>query len=216
MKKALIAVLCIVLIIVAIAVFTKKDKPSEDDGSTTSAAQVQQTTKDNTPQLQNGTKNPDKLLEITLPLSYYDYDNECDISGFFSKGNYESCRVNEKDKTFTVTIKSITHDFMLSNVGLQVIKSLGSMLDSEDYPYLKRLGKYNADFSEIEFIVNAESYKSAKNTANMVDFAGSCGILYQLYTEENSYKCKIIITDEETGEQLAKKTFRQDNKGLVS
>ena len=40
----------------------------------------------------------------------------------------------------------------------------------------------------------------------MFDTAGSCGILYQLYTTENSYKCTVILTDETTGKEVAKNT----------
>lgn len=216
MKKTLIAILCTVLVIAVAFVLIKKDKPAANDDATTSSVSQQQTTKDDSPAVQNGTKDPDKLLEITMPLSYYDAINKCDIAGFFSKGSYESCRINEKQKTFTVTVKSITHDFMLSNVGLQVIKNLASMLDSGSYPYLKGLGKYNADFSEIEIIVDGNAYKSASGTDKLLDFIGSCGIFYQLYTEENSYKCKVTVTDEKTGEEIAKETFRQNNSDLKS
>ncbi len=216
MKKTVIALLCSVLIIVAIVVFTKKGKPDENTGTTISSVSQQQTTKDDSPAVQNGTKDPEKLLEITMPLSHYDAINKCDISGFFNKNTYESCRINEKQKTFTVTIKSITHDFMLSNVGLQVIKSIASLLDSGDYPYLKRIGKYNADFSEIEIIVDGSAYKSAKGTDEILEFVGSCGILYQLYSTENSYKCKVTVTDEKSGEEIEKETFRQNNSGLKS
>lgn len=216
MKKRVIVILCAVLVIVAVFVLLKKDKPSQSTDASTSSSEVQQPSIDNSPVIENGTKNPDRLVEITMPLSYYDAVNKCDVSGFFNKDTYQSCRVDEKKKTFTVTLKSITHDFMLANVGIQVVGSIGTILDSDQYPYIKGLGKYNSDFSEIEFIVNEESYRSAKNTAEMLEFAGSCGILYQLYTTENSYKCKIILTDEKTGEKVTEKTFRQDNSSLKS
>lgn len=215
MKKKLIALLCVAVAVIAIISVLKKDKPSQEPDTSVTSSEIQPSI-DNSPIMVNGTKNPDRLVEITMPLSYYDAANECDISGFFSKSSYQSCRVDEKNKTFTVTLKSITHDFMLANVGIQVISSIGSLLDSDEYPYIKGLGKYNSDFSEIEFIVNEESYKSAKNTAQMFELASSSGILYQLYTTENSYKCTIILTDEKTGEKITEKTFRQDNKGLKS
>jgi len=216
MKKRVIGILCAVLIIIAVVAIVKKVKPTGNTAASTSSSDVQQPSIDNSPIIVNGTKNPDRLVEITMPLSYYDAANKCDVSGFFNKNTYHSCRVNEKQKTFTVTLKSITHDFMLANVGIQVISNIGTMLDSDEYPYIKGLGKYNSDFSEIEFIVDAGAYSSAKNTDEMLEFAGNCGLLYQLYTTENSYKCKIIITDEKTGEKITDKTFRQDNNGLKS
>ena len=216
MKKKIIAVICAVLVIAAVIAIAKSGKPSENTDTTTSSAAAQQPVTDNSPIIENGTKDPDRLVEVTLPLSYYDAVNKCDVAGFFNKNTYEGCRIDEKKKTFTVTLKSITHDFMLSNVGISVISTLGNLVDSDRYPYIKRIGSYNSDFSEIEFIVNEESYRSAKNTAEMFDTAGSCGILYQLYTTENSYKCTVILTDETTGKEVAKKTFRQDNSGKKS
>lgn len=215
MKKTVIGILCTSIVFVAVFAVTRWNKPSESPDASTSS-EVQQPSIDNSPLIENGTKDPDRLVEITLPLSHYDAENECDISGFFNKDTYQSCQVNESRKTFTVTLKSITHDFMLANVGIQVVSSIGSLLDSDNFSYIKRLGKYSSDFSEIEFIVDADSYKSAKNTAEMLEFAGSCGILYQLYTTENSYKCKIILTDEKTGKEIETKTFRQDNSTLKS
>jgi len=216
MKKTVIGILCTALVFVTVFAVTRWNKPTENPEASTSSSDVQQPVTDNSPIIENGTKNPDKLLEITMPLSYYDAVNKCDISGFFNKNTYQSCRVNEKQKTFTVTIKSITHDFMLSNVGIQVISSLGSLLDSDDYPYIKRLGGYNSDFSEIEFVVNEDAYRSAGNKDQLLEFAGNCGILYQLYTTENSYKCKVIITDEKSGKEIESKTIRRDNSGLQS
>ena len=216
MKKKVIGMLFAVIAILAVIAIVKNNKPTQGTDASVSSTEAQQPSIDNSPIIVNGTKDPERLVEITMPLSYYDAVNKCDVSGFFSKSSYHSCRINEEKKTFTVTIKSITHDFMLANVGIQVISTIGSILDSDEYPYIKGLGTYNSDFSEIEFIVNEESYKSAKNTAKMFELAGSSGIFYQLYTTENSYKCTITLTDEATGEKVAEKTFRKSNSDLKS
>ena len=217
MKKILIAAVCVAVVLVAIIVFTGKNKPEEEPSTTVSeTAQTEVTTEDKTPEIQNGTKNPDKLVKITMPLSYFDAENQTDIGGFFKKSSYKSCKVNEKNNTFTITIKSINHDFMLSNVGLQVVKTLATLLDSDDYPYIKELGRYNSDFSEIELIVDEKQYKQEKDPEILLAFVGSSGIYYQLYTTENEYQCKVAIKGAKSGKILAEKTFNQDNKGNIS
>lgn len=212
MKKKAVAVIIVVLVIVAaIVFFTKKDKPEEPTGTTVIQ---QETTEDNTPEIQNGTKNPDKLIKITIPLSFYDEKKQGDTDGFIHKGNYEKIEINEKKKTFTVTMKSLTHDFMLSSVGIQVIKSIAGLLDNKDYPYVKQLGKYNSDFSEIELIVDGEKYESAKNKAEIAPFVASCGVFYQMYSTENNYKCKVIITSEESGNVIDEYFAEYNNSNM--
>ena len=214
MKKALIIILCIVALVAAIVIFTGKDEPSENPSTTLSGQEAETTTEYVAPTLENGTKNPDKLVKITLPLSYYDASNQCDISGFFQKSSYESCKVNQSKRTFTVTMKSITHDFMLSNVGLQTMKSLADLIDSGKYPYMKAFGKYNADFSEIEFLVDAKKYKAATDTDELLTYIASCGVFYQLYTTEDKYECKVTISSEKSGKLLDEFTVKQSNSDL--
>ena len=212
MKKTVIAVLCAVLVIVALTVFLKKDKPDDTTPTTVSATEDEATEAYSAYEPEGGTKDPEKLVKITMPLSMYDAENQCDTGGFFKKSSYEKCEVNKSQKTFTVTVKSITHDFMLSNVGLQVIKALGYMLDSGDYPYIKQLGNYNSDFSEIEIIVDATGYRLSSDAKGALEFVADCGIYYQLYTTQNSYSCKVTAKDIETGKVIDEITAKKNNK----
>ena len=215
MKKRVIIVLCILAAaVIAIAVFTKKDASEEIPSTSDTGTSLQETTEDNTPEIQNGTKNPDKLVRVTLPLALYDATKKADTSGFIHKGNYEKIEVNEKNKTFTATMKSLPYDFMLSNVGLQVIQNIVTLLDNEDYPYIRSLGRYNADFSEIELVVDGEKYSNAKNTADIGPFVASCGVFYQLYSTENKYKCKVIITNESDKTVLDEYSVQYNNSNL--
>lgn len=212
MKKRVIAICCAAVVLVAVIAFVTSGRTGQDDPETTVSSQTdEQTTEYNDPAIVNGTKNPNKLIKITMPLSHFDAQKQSDLGGFFQKGSYENLKINEKDKTFTVTIKSLTHDFMLSNVGLQVIKNIASLLDSKDYPYVKELGKYNADFSEIELLVDAKEYNADKNKEELLKFVGSCGIFYQLYTTENEYECKVIVKSVKSGKLLEEKSYSQNN-----
>lgn len=214
--KRLVIILCAIVAAVAIFLILKSDKPDTEPVESTTSAVEEITTEDNTPEVQNGTKNPDKLIKITMPLSYFDAQKQCDTAGFFQKSSYENLKINEKEKTFTITIKSITHDFMLSNVGLQVIKGLGKAIDTGEYPYFTDLGKYNADFSEIELKVDAKAYSEAKDKEKFVEFVGGSCIFYQLYTTENNYKCTVSVIDKDSNEVIEEKIFKQDNKGFKS
>ena len=213
-KKVFAGIIVILVIVAAIVFFTRKDKPEEPTTTTVSQQEQQETTQDNTPEIQNGTKNPDKLIKITIPLAFYSDKKQGDTDGFVHKGNYEKIEINEKKKTFTVTMKSITHDFMLSNVGIQVIKSITSLLDNKDYPYIKQLGKYNSDFSEIELIVDEEKYEAAKNKDEIAPFVASCGVFYQMYSTENDYKCKVIIKGEKSGNVIDEYFAEYNNSNL--
>lgn len=222
MKKILIAAMCVLAVLVAVIAVSKAKKPDSNTTTTVSSTETAETTtkkadknnEDKNDSTQIVTKDPNKLVRITMPLSYYDAKNECDTEGFFDKSSYESCKVNKKDKTFTITIKSLPHDFMLTNVGLQVIKTLASFIGSEDYPYVKGLGKYNSNFSEIEIIVNKNGFNSSGSKDSLVSFVASCGIFYQLYTTENDYECTVIIKSEESDKVLKKETVRMDNNEL--
>ena len=101
---------------------------------------------------------------------------------------------------------------MLSGVGLQVIKSIVTLLDNEDYPYVKQLGNYNSDFSEIELLVDAKEYKAAKNSGDIAPFVAGCGIFYQMYSTENSYKCKVIIKSVKS-DKIIDEYYAEQNNG---
>lgn len=216
MKKRVIVgiVIVLVIIIAAVALFSGKDEPDEPVSSSGTTVSQQETQKDNTPDIVNGTKNPDKLVRVTLPLLFYDAKKKGDTEGFIHAGNYEKISVDEKDKTFTVTMKSITHDFMLSSVGIQVIKSIVSLLDNKDYPYVKQLGNYNSDFSEIELLVDAKEYQAAENKDEIAPFVASCGIFYQVYSTENSYSCKVLIKSVKSGKIIDEYVAQQNNGNM--
>lgn len=213
MKKRVFIGVAVLIVILAVIIFTgKKDNTEEPSSAAATTVSEQETTKDNTPELVNGTKNPNKLVKITLPLSYYDAAAKADTNGFINKGNYQKIEINKKDKTFTATMKSLTYDLMLSNVGLQVIKNIAGLLDNEkDYPYIKDLGEYSRDFSQIELIVDKKLYNEADNAESIGPFVAGCGIFYQMYSTENSYSCTVTIVSEEDNEVLDRYSAQADN-----
>ncbi len=213
MKKRVFIGIAVLLVILAVIAFTgKKDNTEEPSSSSATTVSEQETTKEKADGLVNGTKNPDKLVKVTLPLSYYNASSKSDTSGFINKGNYQKIEINEKDNTFTATMKSLTYDLMLSNVGLQVIRSIAELLDDDkDYPYVKDLGDYNSDFSQIEIIVDEKLYNKASNAEDIGPFVASCGIFYQMYSTENSYSCTVTIVSEKDNKVLDRYSAQSDN-----
>ncbi len=212
MRKKVFIGIAVLLVILAVIIFTVKKDDNGEDPSSSAATSEQTTTEDKTPDIINGTKNPNKLVKVTLPLSYYDAAAKADTNGFINKGNYQKLEINEKDKTFTATMKSLTYDLMLSNVGLQVIRNIAEILDdNKKYPYVKDLGDYNSDFSQIELIVDKELYAEADNTDDLAPFVAGCGIFYQMYSTENNYSCTVTIVSEEDNEVLDRYSAQADN-----
>lgn len=212
MRKKVFIGIAVLLVILAVIIFTGKKDDNGETPSSSAATSEQTTTEDKTPDIINGTKNPNKLVKVTLPLSYYDAAAKADTNGFINKGNYQKLEINEKDKTFTATMKSLTYDLMLSNVGLQVIRNIAEILDdNKKYSYVKDLGDYNSDFSQIELIVDKELYAEADNTDDLAPFVAGCGIFYQMYSTENSYSCTVTIVSEKDNEVLDSYSAQADN-----
>ncbi len=220
MKKVLILAICVLVILVGIIAFDKLGERNESQEEAPSVITQVSTYIDDgvekTTVIEIPTKDPNALVNFTMPLSHLPDGARDDLKKFCAENNYENCVINESDKTFTVTMKALTHDFMLTNVGLRVIRNIAKAFDVKSYSYVKDIDSYNDNFSEITLLVDGEKYVQAKNREKLLAHVGSCGIYYQLYTPENTYTCRVIIKDEASGEIIDAKSFEQDNYGLKS
>lgn len=233
MKKVLIAAICVLVLLVGIIVVdmiltrrtenlsqvTASDvKPSAEadtEASTSSDFLDFSTTLPSSTQLV--TKDRNAQVQFTMPLFYLEEKYKNDLELFCKENNYIACTVDEQNQTFTVTMNAMTHDFMLSNVGLQSIKNMANVIQSETFPFFKKLVSYNDNFSEITVSVDSSIYKAdTTDRESFQAFIAGCGIYYQLYTVENEYSCRVIVTDDESGEIIDVKQFRQNNSGVIS
>lgn len=219
MKKVLILAICVLVILVGVIVadkLNKEDSVEENPTVITSVSTYIDGGVEKTTVVEIPTKDPNALVNFTMPLSYLPDGAGDDLQKFCKENNYESCVINEAEQTFTVTMKALTHDFMLTNVGLKVIKNIAKAFDVKAYSYVKDIDSYNDNFSEITMLVDGEEYVKAKNRETLLAHVGSSGIYYQLYTTENTYSCRVIIKDEASGEIIDAKSFEQDNYGVRS
>lgn len=219
MKKVLILAICVLVVLVGVIAFDKysdKKELQEDPSVVTRVSTYVDDGVEKTTVIEISKKDPNELVYFTMPLSHLKQEDREDLEGFCKKNNYENCVVNEAEGTFTVTMKALPHDFMLTNVGMQVIKNIALVYDVKAYSYVKDIESYNDNFSEITLAVDGEAYVKAKNREKLLAHVGSCGIYYQLYTTANTYTCHVIIKDEASGEIIDAKSFEQDNYGLKS
>lgn len=215
MKKVLILAVAVLVILIGIIVADEFNK-KEEDSTFTYVSTYKENGEEKTTVVEISKKDPYELIQFTMPLSHLDKSDRKDLDTFCKNNNYKSCVINEEDKTFTVTMEAMTHDFMLTKIGMQVIRSVTSVFDSKEYPFVKELGDYNDNFSEITLYVTKEDYAKSTNKDELLQHVASCGIYYQLFTTENQYKCLVMIKDAETKEIIDAQTFEQDNYGLKS
>ena len=217
MKKILIAAICVLALLVGVivvdAIISNKEGDTVPVVSQYTDGDVRKTTVVNLP-----TKDITSTdqVQFSMPLHYLEEKYRNDLDLFCKEHNYISCTIDEATQTFTVTMKASTHDFMLVNIGIQTVGTLGDALDTGKYPFLKKLGGYNDNFSEITVVVDGNAYNAAADKESFLAFVAGCGIYYQLYTTSNDYSCKVIVKDDATGEAIDAKLFRQNNSGAVS
>ena len=218
MKKLLILAICVLVILLGIIAFDKysdNKQQQEDPPEITRVSTYIYDGVEKTTVVRISKKDPDELVRFTMPVSHLPEEARKDLKKYCAEKNYENCVINE-DNTFTVTMKAMTHDFMLTKIGMQVITNVAKVLDMKAYSYVKDIDSYNDNFSEITLLVDGENYIAAGNRENLLVHVGSCGIYYQLYTVENTYTCRVIIKDASSGEIIDAKSFEQDNYGLKS
>lgn len=116
----------------------------------------------------------------------------------------------EEDGSVTMKMDGITYSLMLSNIGMEVMMSLGDIVDGNDFPYAVRLQDYNQDFSYILMLVDTKEYKKHKDEKPYEDLAfytGQCGLYYQFFTQNQEKKCEVILASSETGKIVYRETY---------
>lgn len=238
MKKVLISAICVLAVLLGIlavdAILTNKSEGNVTQGNYYTDGDVTETQSDTeaeTEKSKDKDKNKDKdkdttervtkdrnaTVNFTMPLYYLEEKYQNDLDAFCKDNNYIACTIDTQAQTFTVTMNALTHDLMLINVGIQSIKNMANVIESEKYPFFKELNKYNDDFSEITVLVDKAAYTAQNNDReSFTAYIAGCGIYYQLYTESNDYSCKVTVKDKDSDEILDTKTYKQNNSGVVS
>lgn len=218
MKKLIVTVVVILTVLTCFAACKKDDSQQSttdkvvdissvtDSSETTKAQKIDfETTR---PKEESSTIEAKKTMKISVP--YYLIENEADgnVSGFASTYGYEISK--EKDGYATMKMDGIEYSLLLSNVGMSVIKSIGELIDSGDYPYIIRLADYSEDFSYLLFEIDTDKYKKyGKKTpyTEAADLIGMTGMYYQYFTVEEDNKCEVVFASSKTGKVVYTNTY---------
>ncbi len=199
MKKYAAFLLCLVLLF---SLSACKKQEQENDTGTAITVNLDETKK---AEAKEKTGEND-VIKINIPLAIIEEEYQNDLDAYVEKYGYISAKLGAND-TVTLKLSGQSHSLLLSRMGMTVMKEIGSILDSGDYPYFKNIGTYNDDFSYMVLLVDGEEYEDDK-TSNFLPYVVSeCCMYYQLYTTRTSYECEIIIADEKTNEIIYQNTY---------
>ena len=131
----------------------------------------------------------DETVKIKVPSDMVNSAAGGDIKKYAATYGYEI--IENDDSDITLKMPGRSYSLMLSAISVKVVRSIGEILDSGDYPYLVELRDYAEDFSYILMLVNSEKYKKAEETPSykeLSDLIGLCGLYYQFFTKEKDNK----------------------------
>ncbi len=210
MNKKLIALIALVIIAVAVGVFTLTGK---DEPGTTAPAEGQPVTVNLEPET---TKEPffepsyDTKITVTLPIDVVDKKYGDDLEAFAEAKGYFSIEKKGEDKV-KIRMREYSYRLLLTTVGMETVSGIGYAMDSGAYPFADSLAKYNDDFSEVIFTVDKKKYEKAENKDEFFGAVALYCLYYQEYTEENRGSCKIILCEKGSNVLLETKEITEED-----
>lgn len=220
MKKIIVTALAVLTVLTCFTA-CKKDEtdPTVSDKvvDISSVTEDTQTTKNDVidfettrPKEEPSTIKAEKTMKISVPYYLIESISDGKVSDFASTYGYEISK--EKDGYATMKMDGIAYSLLLSKVGMSVIKSLGELVDSGDYPYIIRLADYSEDFSYMLFEIDTAKYKKYSKKASYEEVAeliGMTGMYYQYFTVEEDNKCEVVFASSKTGKVVYTKTYTE-------
>ncbi len=198
----------IVVILTVICCFTACKKGEESDSDTLpDDIKIINFATTRKPEESTTVKN-DKNLTISVPAVLVEGQAGGNLEQYAATYGYEIKK--ENDGSVTMKMDGITYSLMLSNIGMEVMMSLGEIVDGNDYPYAVKLQDYTQDFSYILMLVDAKEYKKHKKDIPYEDLSfiiGQCGLYYQYFTADEDNKCEVILADKDTGKIVHRETY---------
>lgn len=150
-------------------------------------------------------KDPNEDVIINIPLSLIDKEYHNNLDAYVQNHGYISA-VLEDNETVTIKMRALSHSILLARTGTMVMKEIGAIIDSGDFPYVVDLGEYSRDFSYITLLVKGKEFKKA-DTSLLPYMLAECAMYYQLFTTNTQHKSEIVVADHETKEILFQKTY---------
>lgn len=203
MKKYIATALALLTVLCC---FTACQK-NEDNGSSGDIKVIDfATTKEHK---ETTTVKSDKNVTIKVPGVLVESQAGGNLQQYAATYGYKITK--EPDGTMSMNMDGITYSLMLSGIGMEVMMSLGEIVDGNDYPYAVRLQDYSDDFSYILMKVDSDIYKKDKSNSyeDLAFMIGQFGLYYQYFTIDKDNKCEVILADSKTGEVVYSKVYTE-------
>lgn len=158
---------------------------------------------------QETTKKFRKNKNYKITISGEDIAAEFDGSAEDYAAFYGYEIVENEDGNVTYKMDGKQYGFLLSRVGSTTIRNIGDLVDSEDFPFVKKIGDYSEDFSYILILVNGKKYNKSDKKDIFPALISQCGLFYQRHYAPESPSCRVVIADEKSGKVLFNECYTQ-------
>ncbi|MCM1544464.1 MAG: hypothetical protein NC110_04110 [Ruminococcus sp.] len=147
-----------------------------------------------------------RTVKFELPIGMIDKKYRNDLDAYCEANGFISAKLNKRTQTVTIKMKSFSHELLLGNIGMTVLKSINEIASSKKYPSVKQIKKINTDdFSEVTILVDSRQYKKDGDSAPYV--IGQSCLLYQLYAGVKNYSCTVNVVDQKTNQVIDQKVY---------
>ena len=207
MKRAVALSLCL-LLIALLAACGKESDPSVTDDT------FYETLVTNPAFTETGTiPYPSDSVTIRVPLAFLNNEQKNNLAAYADSHGFYSAEPDEKTGLVTFKMSDLSHRLLLTSVGMDVIEAIYGFLDAGTFPYFKGIENYDStDFSELIILVDGNAYLMDPEADTLpFTLAQSC-MVYQGFTKETKYRCRVLVKDEATGGLVKDETYTQSNK----
>lgn len=207
-KKIIAAVIVIAVIAVAVALIhsgkTEEETTTVPDGQPVTVNIEPETTKKEKEVSYN------RKVTVTLPAEFIDKEYKDDLDAFAEANGYVWAKYTD-DGNVKIKMRALSYSLILSNIGMDTIKSISYLLDSDDYLYFTDLLKYNDDFSRIVIAVDKEGYEKNEDKETFLAQIALACLYYQTYDNESENKCEITVCEEKTNILIETRDFTMED-----
>lgn len=149
-----------------------------------------------------------KTMRFSIPLSFLSEKDLADLDTYCKDHGYTRIKINEKNSTAKIEMPKLSHQLLMTQLGMDAIKAMYDILEGEKYPFFKSIESFDKkNFREIVITVDGAGFSSDVSATDLIgELARSC-YKYQAYSTSNYYRCKITVKDAESGAVLSNETY---------
>ncbi len=146
-------------------------------------------------------------VTVSINASALSAEELSDLEKFARDNGFDKAVYNKRKGIIEVTLGETEHDKLTYSLGVTVIRNVFSMIDSEEYPYIKDVER-NGNFTEMTVFVEKDAYEKDSQGDKISDYVGKCCLVYLNYEdyELKDKKCRVKIADAKT-KTLLKERF---------